>query len=46
MSRGTVWPERSSHRRISSGEEVGVVMSRICERNDSEHGKWLNIEDQ
>ena len=30
MSRGTVSPERSSHRRIVSADECCVVRSRIC----------------
>ena len=30
MSRGTLSPERSSHRRIVSAEECCVVKSRIC----------------
>ena len=30
MSRGTVSPERSNHRRIVSAEECCVVKSRIC----------------
>jgi hypothetical protein len=30
MSRGTLSPERSSHRRIVSADECCVVRSRIC----------------
>ena len=30
MSRGTVRPERSSHKRIVSAEEAWVVTRRIC----------------